>query len=148
MTSKLLMGILACSTFVFLPANGHAAERTAPCGDARLRELAATFLTYRTMQRRDPDLHTPELSDWSGDMHRVMAQLGDGLAAQLASAACVQTLLGPPDEMRSSGQRHGSVPVGRGEKHFVYWWRGGHDYLYLVMRDERVAQARWWFAGE
>jgi hypothetical protein len=140
----LLASLLACSLFAPLPA----AEHAPPCGDAHMQELSATYRTYRSMRQRDPDLHTPELSDWNGDMHRVMEKLGDGLAAQRASTVCAEALLGPPDETRSSGQRHRTVEVARGEQHLVYWWRGGHDYLYLVVRGERVTQARWWFAYE
>jgi hypothetical protein len=141
-----LLACLACS--MLMPGNTSATGHASPCGDAPLRELASIYRTYRALRQHDPDLHTPALSHWNGDMHHVMTQLGDGLAAQHASATCAQALLGPPDETRSSGQRHGTVLVGSAEKHLVYWWRGGHDYLYLVVREGNVTEARWWFAGE
>src|SRR5262249_23576845 len=118
------------------------------CGSENLRELAATYRALRAQRQEHPDLRSPELTDWNGQMHRVMTDLGTQLAAEHASSRCVEHLLGPPDEVRSTREGHADVVVGRGEQHLLYWWRGGHDYLYLVVRAGRVSDARWWFAYE
>jgi hypothetical protein len=145
---KQLLRLVVYSMFVLPALAGGAPTDASKCGDASVQQQAATYRSYRMQRQRDPDLRTPQLSDWHGDMHKVMVRLGDGLAAQRARAMCVERLLGPPDEVRSPGQRHGTLVVAGGERHLVYWWRGGHDYLYLVVRDARVIQARWWFAYE
>jgi hypothetical protein len=77
-----------------------------------------------------------------------MTDLGEQLESRHASARCVERLLGHPDEVRSAGDRHAGGVVEAGERHLVYWWRGGHDYLYLIVRAGRVSDARWWFAYE
>ncbi|CAK0745955.1 hypothetical protein CCP4SC76_1660005 [Gammaproteobacteria bacterium] len=64
------------------------------------------------------------------------------------SLGAVNKLLGKPDEVFVGGSHHNSKVVPRGEKYLVYWWRGGHDYLYLVVRHGRVVRSAWWFAGE
>ncbi len=96
----------------------------------------------------DVDRAKPELRNWKGPLHVLMSDVGDAIAARRCRGSKVRDLLGPPDEVVDGGGRHATVDVPRGETHWIYWWRGGHDYLYFVIRGGRVAEARWWFAGE
>lgn len=96
----------------------------------------------------DVDRARPELRNWNGPLHMLMSDVGDAIAARRCRSSKVRELLGPPDEEVAGGGRHATVDVPRGETHWIYWWRGGHDYLYFVIRGGRVAEARWWFAGE
>ena len=88
------------------------------------------------------------LRAWNGPLHKLMIDVADRIAKQQCRLSTIRKLMGPPDLIAESGGRHVMVDVPSGETHWVYWWRGGHDYLYFVLRAGRVAEARWWFAGE
>lgn len=90
----------------------------------------------------------PELRHWDGELHRVMSTVGDRIAAERLPGSKVRELLGAPDTIVKGPSRHSTVGVPRGETHWIYEWRGGHDYLYLVLVRGRVTSAEWWFAGE
>ncbi|MFO1371861.1 MAG: hypothetical protein U1F42_05520 [Candidatus Competibacteraceae bacterium] len=81
-------------------------------------------------------------------MHRLMVDLGQRIERERYSVRKVVRLLGKPDEIVAGGDRHGTIVVMQNERHLIYHWRGGHDYLYLTVRRGRVVRSRWWFAGE
>ena len=84
----------------------------------------------------------------NGPAHRVFAEVGSRLGDGTYTEHRVVELLGAPDEIFYGEDSHATVHVPKGETHLVYWWRGGHDYLYFVVRDGRVVEDKWWFAGE
>ena len=145
MVHRMVAVVVAVVVVALQPA---AARPASICGTPKAQALAASYRRYRAQKTANPDLRTPELSNWDGDMHRVMADLGVELAKSDATAECVERLLGPPDAVYTHGDRAYTGPVPTGECHLVYWWRGGHDVLYFVVRKNRVAAARWWFAYE
>jgi len=81
-------------------------------------------------------------------MHEVMAELGERLGSSQHTSKEVIALLGPPDETLSSGSDHSGKPVPKGETHLIYWWRGGHDYQYFVVKNGIVVSANWYRALE
>jgi hypothetical protein len=109
---------------------------------------AARFRAYRRELRESEWHERPDLRAWDGPLHRLMADLGQRLERGRSSARDVIRLLGEPDEVVRTGGRHVQVVVPRHETHLVYRWRGGHDYLYLVVRGGRVVRSRWWLVGE
>jgi len=113
-----------------------------------LEDLAARFRAYRVELRRDTARERAELRDWNGPVHAVMADVGRRLEDRHCRVGEVYRLIGPPDETIRAGGRHNGTPVAPGESHLVYWWRGGHDYLYLIVRRGRVARSCWWYAYE
>ena len=115
---------------------------------ATLEELAARFRAYRVELRREPSETSPELRRWGGPVHDLWAEMGDRLGDGTYAERRVVELLGAPDEIFYGESRHATVDVPKGETHLVYWWRGGHDYLYFVVRDGRAVEGRWWLAGE
>ena len=140
--------VLICASltgWIALPT-AATAEDAGEC--ERLEALAAEYREYREQYRRDTDRLLGELRRWDGPMHRVMGELGLLVAACGLTSREVRKLLGQPDRTVRSGKRYVMVEAGPGETHLVYWWRGGHDYLYFVVREGRVVDARWWYAGE
>lgn len=118
-------------------------------GDPDLAELASRFREYRVELRREESREErPELRAWDGPVHALMSDLGERIEKEHLDSERLVKLLGVPDEAFGAGARHDGARIPPGESHLVYWWRGGHDYLYFVVRDERVVEARWWYAGE
>lgn len=110
--------------------------------------LAADYVRMRSERDGAPDERIPRLSDWGAAMHTTMSDLGERAVAERVRERRLVALLGEPDKIARSGDRHATVRVPPHEHHVLYWWRGGHDYLYFVIRRGRVADARWWYAGE
>ncbi|HMZ81919.1 MAG TPA: hypothetical protein PLL06_19640 [Acidobacteriota bacterium] len=113
-----------------------------------LEQQAAQFRAYREALRKDTHRQKIELRHWNGPVHKLMSELGDRLEQDHLPEKQVIKLLGKPDDVISGGKRHSGMLVPKNEKHLLYWWRGGHDYLYLVVRQGKIAEARWWYAGE
>lgn len=113
-----------------------------------LEELTSRFRAYRVELGREAAGAPPELRRWDGPVHRVWTEVGARLGDGTYTERRVVELLGAPEEIYYGEGRHATVHVPAGETHLVYWWRGGHDYLYFVVREGRVVDDRWWFAGE
>jgi len=60
----------------------------------------------------------------------------------------VYRLIGRPDRVVHGGESYTGTPVPRDETHLVYWWRGGHDHMYLIVKRGRVVRSCWWYALE
>jgi hypothetical protein len=109
-----------------------------------VRELAR----YRARLRMSPDAHDADLWAWDGPFHTVMARLGEELGDGTHTEREVQRLMGAPDRRFRGGAWTGTLWVPSDETHLIYRWRGGHDYLYFIVKRGRVVGARWWSAGE
>jgi hypothetical protein len=98
-----------------------------------------------------------------GKKHALMIELGERLGAGVYSRAQAIDLLGEPDEIaregealygriRDRGEFEGPAAGGADRLHphefLVYHWRGEHDFLYLIAREEAILGAGWWYAGE
>lgn len=70
---------------------------------------------------------------WGGRKHEVMGELGELLKGQ--STEVLLATMGEPDR-RSAGER------------WIYYWRGGHDYLFFDCRAGKIVNVDWWMAGE
>ena len=116
-----------------------------PCRN--LDRQAERFRTAR-IDVREGGEQQARLRAWGGPLHRLMCEIGGCVAKKRLTDREVARLLGEPDEVVAGGKRHATVRVPVGERHWIYRWRGGHDYLYFVIRDRRVASSRWWLAGE
>ncbi len=118
-------------------------------GDPTFEEMASRFREYRVELRREESREErPELRAWDGPVHALMSDLGRRIEKERLDSDRLIELLGEPDETIRAGAYHDGAPVPRGQAHLVYWWRGGHDYLYFVVRRGRVVESRWWYAGE
>ena len=109
---------------------------------------AARFREYRRELRESTWDTRPDLRRSDSPVPALMTELGHALEQQRMPVAKAKCLLGDPDETIRGGGRHNGELVPKRETHLIYWWRGGHDYLYLVVKDGRVIASRWWAAFE
>jgi hypothetical protein len=98
-----------------------------------------------------------DVDRWMGKKHALMIELGERLGTGAYSRSQVVDLLGKPDaiarqgdalydRIRDRGEFAG--PSGEVEAFLVYHWRGEHDFMYLIVREEAILGAGWWYAGE
>lgn len=109
--------------------------------------LAREFRQLRTIRGwfSGGDHFIPEVDSWQGRKHFVMARLGELLGDGRHTAAQAEELLGPPDAVRSQGDR---LMPGPEERYLVYHWRGWHDFLYFACQDGKITRSDWWMAYE
>lgn len=142
-TFALLIAACGCGRAPSPPGQGGRTR-----ADDSLRELARRYRGYRQELKEDPSTAPPELRDWKGPVHDVMSRLGEGIAASRCSEGETLALLGPPDETFAEGEDYNGKPVPAGQKYLVYWWRGGHDCLCLVLQNGSVVASKWYHAYE
>lgn len=106
---------------------------TAP-GWGQLEDLGREYreLRKQTGHFSGGDTWNDAVDHWKGRKHEVMAELGRQLG-QVRTDRLLQ-IMGPPDERRAN--------------RWIYFWRGGHDYLYFEVEGARVTSSHWWMAGE
>lgn len=110
--------------------------------------LIKRYQQYRKHLREGPPAAQAELRAWDGPLHRVMSILGERFSSAHYPASEVVSLLGPPDKTIAAGSNHSGQEVPVDRTHLIYWWRGGHDYLYFAVRNGVVESAEWYYAGE
>ena len=69
---------------------------------------------------------------WDGRKHQVMAELDKMLVGQ--GTETLLAVMGQPDA--------------RDGTHWVYYWRGRHDYLFFDCQGGKIVRSDWWMAGE
>jgi hypothetical protein len=141
--------LLLLTTLVCLPSIASAPP---PEGKTMPEESAADLAKRYKQCRKDirtgnADVQA-QLRNWKGPMHEIMAILGERLTAGRRTSSEVISLMGPPDETIAGPSVHDGHEIQEGETHLVYWWRGGHDHLYFVVREGVVESADWYYADE
>lgn len=92
-----------------------------------------------------------DVDRWNGRKHVVMVELGDVLGNGRYTVDQVDALMGPPDELLgpdSAYWQHDTKLPPDTTQLRVYYWRGHHDFLYFICRNNKVTGARWFMAGE
>ena len=119
---------------------------------------ATEFRQLRAIQGHfDGGAWNDDVDRWMGRKHALMIELGDRLGAGAYTRTQAVDLLGAPDaiaregdalyeQIRNRGEFKG--PTGGGYEFLVYHWRGEHDFMYLIVREEAILGAGWWYAGE
>jgi hypothetical protein len=123
-----------------------------------IREQAEEFRRLRTVEGHfSGGDWNDDVDRWMGNKHALMVELGHQLGGGAYSRSQVVELLGEPDAIAVEGEalydrirNRGEfvAPPGDGYVFLVYRWRGEHDFLYLVAREETILGAGWWYAGE
>jgi len=123
-----------------------------------IQEKAAEFRSLRAIQGHfDGGEWNDDVDQWMGRKHRLMIALGEQLGEGTYSRSQAIDLLGEPDAIAQEGdalydqiRNRGEFvePPGSGYVFLVYHWRGEHDFLYLIAREQAILGAGWWYAGE
>lgn len=142
---RLRKWILLLCLMAIVPALARTSPQTKQ--SMELQQKAAQFRAYRIGLRQDEERKRPELRNWNGPVHNIFSDVERLIEAGRYTSREVVELLGEPDWTFKTGSHQG-IRVARGETHLAYWWRGGHDYIYFIIRRGRVARSSWWHAGE
>lgn len=79
-----------------------------------------------------------DVDQHGGRLHTILIELSKALGHPPHTRAEIILLMGEPDAVRQQDS----------EEHLIYFWRGWHDYVYFVCRDQVVQEARWYAALE
>jgi hypothetical protein len=79
-----------------------------------------------------------DVDQFGGRMHVVLQELAKRVSEAGQTRAQVLDLMGEPDAVRKQAD----------EELLIYFWRGWHDYLFFVCRNELIRKADWYHAYE
>jgi len=123
-----------------------------------IEELAAEFRSLRRIQGHfEGGRWNDEVDTWMGRKHRLMLELGSRLGKGEYEKSQVIQLLDPPDKIVRQGDNlfpliisiPGYEAYNEGPYEFlVYYWRGTHDFLFFICREEAAINSGWWYAGD
>jgi len=82
---------------------------------------------------------------WKSDLQLMMEELGTRLAASRVRRKEILKFMGTPDHESDALDM---IKLNTGEHIMVYHWRGWHDWMYFVIRKNRVVRMKWWYAYE
>jgi hypothetical protein len=135
-----------------------AAEKDNSLSAIPLDQLAVEFRRLRKMRGHfDGGPWNDDVDRWMGRKHRVMLELASRLSGGQYDKAEISCLLGPADQIVRKGDTlfglitglPGYDPSTAGLQSFlVYYWRGTHDFLFFLCRDNLIVGSDWWYAGE
>jgi hypothetical protein len=83
---------------------------------------------------------------FGSDLQKLMQALSEKLDVTGNDTCSVIKIMGVPDADNVPGQ-YGAFTKD-GEKIMVYWWRGWHDFLYVVSEAGRIKYIKWFYALE
>lgn len=98
-----------------------------------------------------------DVDAWMGREHRLMLEIESQVNKGKIDKAMLIDLMGPPDQVilpkdelsqllidlaRLSNTNNAFSEI------LIYYWRGTHDYLYFIYRDDEFVHSGWWYSGE
>ncbi len=157
----LVVLIVVLASFTY----GQSQRSSEKCRDESeiLTTLANQYKELRAKRRirRDGQFNY-DLDHSNGKLHEVMYKLGLELGRPAYSQRNVISYLGEPDAIYDDKQMNRFLEIYKRElgksgremaethdrEYLVYYWRGGHDFLFFITRDGVVEDHGWWFAYE
>jgi hypothetical protein len=123
-----------------------------------IQDQAAQFKRLRAIEGHfQGGTWNDDVDRWMGRKHTLMIELGERLGTGTYSRAQAIDLLGASDAIAREGdalydriqdRAEFKGPPGGEYEFLVYHWRGEHDWLYLIVREEAILGAGWWYAGD
>ena len=123
-----------------------------------IADIAAEFRGLRTVKGHfEGGAWNAEVDKWMGRKHRVMIQLQSRLSAGRYNRAQLVEWLGPPDRIDPADDAGFDsimrlpaikIPADGLYELLIYYWRGPHDFLYFVSRENSIVDSGWWYAGD
>jgi len=123
-----------------------------------LEDIAAEFRGLRSTKGHfEGGTWNADLDKWMGRKHHIMIQLGSRLGSGECAKAEIIQRLGPPDQTARESDASFDLlnrlpeferPAAGPYELLIYYWRGAHDFLYLISQDETILSSGWWYAGE
>ena len=149
----ILILLAGCAGHAGLPAAPSPTDTPDPIQDqaAEFRRLRATAGHFDGGDWND------DLDRWMGRKHALMIELGERIDTGAYTRAQAVDLLGEPDAIAREGdplynqirdRAEFERPPGGGYEFLVYHWRGEHDLMYLIAREQAILASGWWYAGD
>jgi len=122
-------------------------------------ELVQLYQSYRMVQKKKTNW-VDTIDNWTGKFHWIMVQLGDTLGKNNYKKKDIIRLMGEPDEIISQNTKNrtaelyyliNSKPIdniGSCEEYLVYQWRGYRDFLYFLVRKNKVQCSEFYYSWE
>jgi hypothetical protein len=130
------------------------------------KDVATLVNEYRELRERYRQLpqgtFDHDLQADGGKFHKVLYSLGERLGRPPYTKRTIVGCLGEPDAVKNGRQmghfldiyQRESKKAGRkvlekpGRVYLIYYWRGGHDFLFFISEGGRIVDHGWWFAYE
>lgn len=130
------------------------------------KTVSALVSQYRELRERHRQLSQGtfdhDLQADGGRFHKVLYSLGERLGRPPYTKRTIVGCLGEPDAVKNGRQMGHFLDIyhrelekaGRkvlekpGRVYLIYYWRGGHDFLFFISEGGRIVDHGWWFAYE
>jgi hypothetical protein len=161
---------LLASVIAWMASAGSASGAGANDPDSQCKGLdkkvVALISQYRELRERRRHLpegaYDKDLRDHGGKLHRVLQSLGMELGHPPSTRKIIVECIGEPDaiwndvqiarflgvyerERRKAGRE---LKAKRDREYLVYYWRGGHDFMFFINEGGLIVDHGWWFAYE
>jgi hypothetical protein len=121
-----------------------------------LKALIKSFRELREKSRRLPQgVFDKDLSGYGAKLHRTLIALGQELGKPAFTKREIVEWMGKPDRVYQYEKmrlflREDDRVSHRGKKYeyLIYFWRGGHDFLYFISERGKIIKHDWWAALE
>ena len=132
------------------------AANSSPINTCKIEALAVEYRNLRTIPGHfGGGTWNEDVDKWNGRKQQIMNQLGDCLGTGKYSKSEIIQLMGKPDRISTKGDNffplieHTRQNKPQGDyEYLVYFWRGGHDFLYFTYQEETIIDSGWWMAWE
>jgi hypothetical protein len=130
------------------------------------KNVVALISQYKELREKrrqlPPGTYDRDLSDDGGKLHEVLFSLGVELGRPPYTKRDIVECLGEPDaiknekwmsnyldiynrELKKSGRK---VEKKDNREYLIYFWRGGHDFIFFISEAGMIVDHGWWFAYE
>lgn len=126
--------------------------------DEQIQSMAAEYRELRTVPGHfGGGAWVDDVDAWGGRKHELMQALGSYIASSGLDRETAVNLLGSPDQIVDADHPLYNVihslpayqTTAADDREFlVYYWRGEHDFLFLVSEHDIIVNTDWWYAGE
>lgn len=125
--------------------------------------LISRYKELRDKRRQLPEgVYDKDLRDGDGRLRKVLYSLGVELGHPPYTKQIIVGCLGEPDaikigqqmsrfldiynrELRKAGRK---IEEKRDREYLIYYWRGGHDFMFFINEGGTIVDHGWWFAYE
>jgi hypothetical protein len=130
------------------------------------KQVVALISQYKELRERRhplPDgIYDKDLRDHGGKLHRILSSLGTELGHPPSTKQLIVECVGEPDSIKNGRQMARFLGIHERElkkpgrqmrpkqdrEYLVYYWRGGHDFLFFINEGGLIVDHGWWFAYE
>jgi hypothetical protein len=125
--------------------------------------LIDQYKELRERRRHLPDgAYDKDLRNHGGKLHRVLQSLATELGHPPYTKEIIVRCLGEPDAVHNEVEMARYLGIyerklrkarrepraQRGREYLIYYWRGGHDFLFFINEGGLIVDHGWWFAYE